>query len=181
MSSPDLERRKLALIAEIHEAFRGVSREGGISWSQTMLHDHGVRPYTPREYREAGEKDREKSWEVLVDPDKWKPHPSWGGFCFIDAIGFRYYVAPAMIRMLTFEREEVLRPRLLEDDRLGLFSALNNQQSRCIVGYLEWMRDSILESGGVSDVTPYETALAYWRLRLMPAANSDGDGCTESE
>lgn len=180
MSSSDLERRQVALIAEIHEAFRGVSREGGISWSQAMLHDHGVRPYTPREYREAGEKDREKSWEVLVDPETWKPHPSWGGFSFIDPIGFRYYVAPAMIRMLTIEGEHVLPPSLLEKDDLGLFSALNSRQSRCIASYLEWMLDSTLESGSVSDVFSYESALSCWRLRLELKANPDGDGRIES-
>lgn len=140
-----------------------------------MLHDHGVQPYTAREYREAGEKDREKSWEVLIDPEKWKPHPSWGGFHFIDPIGFRYYVAPAMIRMLTDEREAVLRPELLDDDRLGLFAALNSKQSRCIADYLEWMLDSKLESGEMSDASPYESALEYWRSRLKIDAKSDGD------
>jgi len=173
-----MEARKMALIAEVYAAFKGVTREGGVSWSQTMLHDHGVRPYTPREYREAGEKDSEKSWEVLVDPEKWKPHPSWGGFNFIDSIGFRYYVAPAMIRMLTNAREEVLWPGTLEHDTCGRFSALNYRQSRCISGYLEWMLDSILDSGSASEVTLYERASAYWRLRVMLSANADEDGCT---
>ena len=140
-----------------------------------MLHDHGVRPYTPREYREAGEKDRERSWDVLVDPEKWKPHPSWGGFSFIDPIGFRYYVAPAMIRMLTIEGEQVLHLSVLERDDPELFSALNSRQSRCIASYLEWMLDSKLESGEMSDASPYESALEYWRSRLKIDAKSDGD------
>ncbi|MBX3390414.1 MAG: hypothetical protein KF691_13270 [Phycisphaeraceae bacterium] len=163
----DMEKRKQALIAEVYAAFEGVTREGGISWSQAMLHDHGVRPYTPREYREAGERDREKKWEELVDSEKWKPRPSWGGFSFLDAIGFRYYVAPAMIRMMTDADAEMLSPLDFEHEILGRFAMLNGRQSRCIATYLEWMLDRELESGSGLEAALYEWAMLYWRLRLM--------------
>lgn len=73
ISDDGMEKCKRALIAEVYAAFKGVTREGGVSWSQSMLHDHGVRPYTPREYWEAGERDRENKWEEIVDREKWKP------------------------------------------------------------------------------------------------------------
>jgi hypothetical protein len=80
---------------DIRRAFKGVSRAGGISWSGArVLDDYGE----PWEVEAAAAQDTEESWEELVDDETWTEEVGLGGFCFLDAIGFRYYIAAAMIR-----------------------------------------------------------------------------------
>lgn len=81
--------------AQIREAFRGVSRAGGISWSESVVIDSLG---SERERAAAREADREASWEELVDDPAWIEEPALGGFNFLDSVGYAYYVAPAMIR-----------------------------------------------------------------------------------
>lgn len=87
-----------ALIAEIQAAFKGVSREGGLSWSQCVALDHYEDP------TEARKLDTDTHWLQLVDDVKWQPFPGIGGFSFIDAEGFLYYLPPTMIRFVRGDR-----------------------------------------------------------------------------
>lgn len=171
------QQSRMQLVEEVYAAFKGVAREGGVSWSQSMLHDHGVRPYTPREYREAGESDRERRWEELVDPSKWKPHPSWGGFNFLDEIGFRYYLAPAMIRELMRPGEEVmLRLCLVGGGAAALFSILDERQRACVVQYAKHMLDESREQGWI------DLAADYWRVSETWStwmSNGGGEGLSD--
>jgi hypothetical protein len=84
-----------AVEAQIRQAFRSVRRAGGTSWSESRVVDN----YGSDEEREAARvKDTERSWEDLVDDPAWNEEPGIGGFNFVDAIGYVYYIAPAMIR-----------------------------------------------------------------------------------
>jgi len=85
---------KASVIVEIYESFADVGREGGVSWSETVvLDDRG----TDEERAEARAQDTETSWQELIDDSEWQPELSFDWY-FLDAIGFRYYLPAAMIR-----------------------------------------------------------------------------------
>jgi hypothetical protein len=93
---PDrLRAEQRAVEAEIREAFRGVSRGGGVSWTESMSVDARE---DPEECEQARRQDTDQSWEELVDDPAWEPEIMVGGFNFLDDIGIRYYIGPAMIR-----------------------------------------------------------------------------------
>lgn len=81
--------------AEIRKAFSGVTREGGISWSEADAMDAYA---MPAERAAARARDTENRWEELVDDPRWRDDLGAGGFSFLDPIGYRYYLAPVMIR-----------------------------------------------------------------------------------
>lgn len=182
MNDGTRQHRRIQLVEEVYAAFKGVTRAGGMSWSQSMLHDHGVRPYTPREYREAGESDRERRWEELVDPSKWKPHPSWGGFNFLDEIGFRYYLAPAMIRMLTRPSDEVLWPSsLVGGGAVSLFSILDERQRACVVHYAKFMLDEAREQGWIDQAADYWLVSETWSKWMSNGASEGLSDCVPGD
>lgn len=80
---------------DIREAFRGVSRRGGTSWSESVAVD---RYGSDLEREQARANDTESCWEELVDAPSWNHERGLGGFNFLDSVGFRYYIAPALIR-----------------------------------------------------------------------------------
>lgn len=92
--SPDLLAERQALIGETFEAFEDVSREGGVSWIEAQLLDRFA---SPEECQAAREQDRETWQELLADP-------SWSAegfeFCYLDPIGFAYYLPAGMIRSI---------------------------------------------------------------------------------
>jgi hypothetical protein len=81
--------------ALIRAAFRGVTREGGISWSESVIVDGDGSGRTPEQARAE---DTEGCWEELIDDPEWHHEVGMGGFNFLDPIGFRYYLAPTMVR-----------------------------------------------------------------------------------
>jgi hypothetical protein len=90
-----LRAEAAAVEADIRRAFKGVTREGGVSWAGSfVVDDHG----SVEEVAAAAAEDTEQSWEELVDDPDWSEEGARGGFNFLDPIGFRYYIAPAMIR-----------------------------------------------------------------------------------
>src|SRR5262245_4001453 len=91
-----LKSEQTAVEAEIREAFKGVGRDGGVSWTESINVDlpHGYED----DRAAARAKDVEKCWEDLVDDPAWRHDMGVGGFNFLDPIGYRYYIAPAMIR-----------------------------------------------------------------------------------
>src|SRR5687767_9365526 len=100
MSSPVPEgfrREQQAVEAQIRAAFRGVTRDGGISWSESVVLDCFG---SERAQEQARAEDTERCWEDLVDDPSWRHEVGAGGFPFLDPIGFRYYIAPAMIRCI---------------------------------------------------------------------------------
>lgn len=90
-----LKAEQAAVEAQIRAAFAGVTREDGFSWTQAEVID---RYGDDQAMRDALAGDTEQSWEELVDNPSWDDTGGVGGFCFLDPIGYRYYLAPAMIR-----------------------------------------------------------------------------------
>lgn len=132
-----------AMVAEIHRAFAGVSREGGVSWSGTVAKD-AYQVYET--WQEAAKRDLDTSWTNLIDDPGFRPFPGVGGFCFIDAIGFRYYLPVTMVRMVQDRRgngeNEWFPGHLL--GTLGQFSGptpglFNEAQIRCIARFMQFM------------------------------------------
>jgi len=84
-----------AVEALIRGAFRGVTREGGISWSEA---DELSCCADEATLAAARARDVDRQWEDLVDDASWRHNTGGDEWLWLDAIGFRYYLAPAMIR-----------------------------------------------------------------------------------
>lgn len=163
MRADELHTEREALIAEIYEAFRDVTREGGVSWSETfVLDDRG----TEAECLAARAKDRDVRWTELVGDSTWEPDTGLGGFSFLDPIGFRYYLPAVMNRSvqlgydagvvyhLSIESPPAAKSFAADKDLLRDFdvaawqleklSLLNERQRRCVARFvrfmLEWSR-----------------------------------------
>jgi hypothetical protein len=130
-----------ALIAEIYAAFAGVGRAGGTSWAETVARDDGDAAH----HAAARACDTGASWTELVDDPRWSPFPGIGGFAFLDAIGVRYYLPPALIRLLRGDDDSssdtgiLLAIRKLEDRATELLDA---RQHRCIATFLQRMAEA---------------------------------------
>lgn len=130
-----------AIIAEIHVSFADVSRgEDAVSWNECLAHDN----YEPATVREAARRsDKDKHWSELCDDPNWEPFPGVGGFSFINAEGFRYYLPPTMIRLFRSD------PPTWHDDRLpGLLDSFadphtsqlwSEPQLLCIARFVSFM------------------------------------------
>ncbi|MBL8887314.1 MAG: hypothetical protein JNK16_11685 [Phycisphaerales bacterium] len=190
MSQEEMESRRLALIAEVYAAFKGVTREGGVSWRQSRLHDAGVRPYTPREYREAGEKDKDTGWEELVDDANWEPETGGaigGSFSFLDAFGFRYYVPIVLVRELRDWGSCCLTPWFhlncpptndgQQELRIRQFSALNERQKQCIAAFIRYAIDRAVaeKDGGLAFEGYAQAWIHYWKQFAGDVANDECD------
>ncbi|MFG0282814.1 MAG: DUF6714 family protein [Phycisphaerales bacterium JB039] len=94
-----IEKERERLLAHLESAFRNASRAGGVSWSEAGVMDS----YGSEEDRaEARASDTDRRWMELVDDPEWDPEEGWGSACFhfLDPIGFRYYLAAWMMRIL---------------------------------------------------------------------------------
>lgn len=139
-----IERERLLLLDEIHSAFKDVSREGGVSWSESdVIDDYG----SDEERASARALDKDASWTQLVDDPKWNPEPGIGGFSFMDAIGFRYYLPAAMIRCVRSGHDEGIQFHLdvggsteeLHAHNVARVAALDQRQRRCVAMFLRYM------------------------------------------
>jgi hypothetical protein len=137
------------LLREIDAAFDGVSREGGVSWSESrVLDDQG----TPAERAAARSRDREEDWRQLVDDPGWVVDPGSGGFYFLDPIGFRYYLPAAMVRCVVSGQDEGVLPHLTvypgQSSRppLAQWSRLDMRQRRCVARFLRYMHLAAVHS-----------------------------------
>ena len=144
-----LEKARERLIEEIHAAFAGVSRTGGVSWGESFVHDlYGNPGNLPGAFP-----DSDKNWTELVHEPEWDPSPGVGGFSFMDPIGFRYYLPAAMIRCLMSGIDEGIQFHLTleapnpkvpfsRDTRpynLEQWSALDQRQRSCVRDFLQLM------------------------------------------
>ena len=128
-----------SLLAEIHDVFRDVSREGGVTWGESVLMDMGG------QFDESPRPDNDTHWSQLVDDESWQPQPGIGGFCFLDPIGFRYYLPPVLIRCIRSGCDEGIQDHLSEaspgfmQHRLEQLSLLDHRQRRCVARFLLYM------------------------------------------
>lgn len=123
--------------AAIRSAFRGVTREGGISWIESESIDLN---WCQRDER-ARTNDKEQSWEILLDDPNWCHESGIGGFNFLDAIGYRYYIAPAMIRCMRDRSGEFTAYALTIDGDFAerRASAINPGLAAAIACFLRFM------------------------------------------
>jgi len=159
-----LREEQIAVEQQIRRAFRGVTRAGGVSWSESVVIDnHG----SEAEAAAAREQDTEQSWEDLVDDPNWIEDPGIGGFNFLDPIGFAYYIAPAMIRSARRGHGEFVGYALHIDGEFKreLVSRLSPAQRHATARFVRFM---IAVHQAIGDHLYGETwkdaYKAYWKL-----------------
>jgi hypothetical protein len=147
----DLVSERERLVAEIHEAFAGVTREGGVSWSEGFARD-GYRSEV--ECIEARRRDKDQSWVDLLDDEKWQPNII-GAWAFLDPIGFRYYLPAAMIRSIRLGYDDGVEFHLMLEPgdpckhMSEKWPLLDDRQRRCISRFLRYMIAVSRENGSI--------------------------------
>jgi hypothetical protein len=167
----NLEARKERLVAEIHQAFATTKLGSGLSWSQTVQLDD----YEPEEIVRAGRHVEPPHWLELVDDAEWHPFPGIGGYSFIDADGFRFYLPPTMIRIVREPCEWYPGHLVGIINRFAGWepeSIFSETQCRCVAKFLEFMSDLEAEQlrdwavenpwGGI----PPDHESDHWRMAL---------------
>ena len=130
-----LVNEQQAVEADIRAAFKGVSREGGISWSEADVID-GYGTVEERESARALDKDR--TWEELIDGPRWSDFVS--NWCFLDPIGFRYYIAPAMIGCSRDGHGDAVAYALtINPYREEMIGLIDETQARAIARFVRFM------------------------------------------
>jgi hypothetical protein len=154
----DSEHEKL--VAEIHKAFAEVSREGGVSWSESVVVDDNGSD----ERRAAARMlDKEASWQDLVKDPEWDSSTGVGGWSFLDAVGFRYYLPAGMLRHLAgdgvdgFPYQLTLPRYFLRDHTLKTWSLLDGRQCACVAWFTRCMARTYEEAGNE------HSAKQWWR------------------
>lgn len=120
-----LEREELE--REIREVFKGVTREGAVTWGESCIRNyeceivlnelrlkHGRPPmFTDDQWADVLERtvwkeadrtepyaDTDTQWQDLIDDPLWRIGEWGGAFLYLDPVGRRYYLPAAMIRGL---------------------------------------------------------------------------------
>jgi hypothetical protein len=128
-----------ALIEEIYDAFRTVTRQGGVSWSEAYAIDMHC---SEVEQAKARLVDPDRSWTELVDSD-WQESPGVGGFVFLDPIGFRYYLAASLVRGIKRKGSLIDNVLMLKGGgRKGLcqrWSLFDERQLNCVKSFVTYM------------------------------------------
>ncbi len=150
-----------AVEAEIRRAFRGVTREGGVSWSEAdVIDDYG----TGEERAAARARDTEGRWEELVEDGRIQLGNT--RFCFLDAIGFRYYIAPAMILLARGAEDYVCQLTFRVDGphELSQVELLNEEQRGVVARFLRLMMKADKGRGDLDGERRWREVLdRYWR------------------
>ena len=127
-------------IALIYEAFDGVTREGGVSLTEAELLDG--RP-TDEELEAARLEDKDQRWQELIDGTHGVDFSADLYFAYLDPIGFRYYLAPAMVAALRYGYDNGIdfwldvNPEEPGESSLERISLLTNEQSQTVCEYLK--------------------------------------------
>lgn len=130
-----LEEEQAAVEAQIRAAFKGVTRDGGVSWSEAESIDMYE---TEEQLAAARASDTEQCWEDLIDDPNWDEGVGVGGFSFLDEIGYRYYIAPAMIRSI-YNGGVQLGSFVFEHPQSGYKEVISHKQRAAIVRFLKFM------------------------------------------
>lgn len=154
-----------SVIAEIHAAFAGVSRgPHGVSWREAYALDRHQHPDDAAEHRHI---DPDGCWTDLITDPNWTPFPNTGGFAFINAEGFRYYLPPAMVRMLRGKNQEWFPGHLMQYIEIivepDVSTYWSDAQLRSIARFIDFMARQPPEFP--DDPNPWEQAL---RRRWLP-------------
>jgi hypothetical protein len=146
MLPPDLEQRRVAILAEIEAAFRSASRRGGVSWTETgAIDDYG----SEQDRATAQALDQDTHWSELVNDAEWDPQEQhWGGFHFLDAIGFRYYLPALMTRSLQTRPHSTMFYAIAfgwndpdEPRSRNKYEKFDSRQLRCVAAFVRFAAD----------------------------------------
>lgn len=168
MSSEDME-----MLAEIREAFAGVTRDGGVSWSESVVLDLSGQE-SVEEHAAARARDLDTSWVQLLDDPNWRADMGVGGLTFLDPIGYRYYL-PALMSAEILGRDTYLRvglplPRYQPFKKMSLeqWSLLDDRQRKCVRQFLELMIRKLHAQGYDDfDARDWIRALdSYWKEQV---------------
>lgn len=137
-----LALRRDLLMHEVEEAFGDVVLGKGMSWYDSIRADmSGTVPTVT-----LGLKG-EEPWQELTEYAGWDTSSfQGGGFAFLDAEGFRFYIAPTLMRMLQFGYCDMvffltLSAPASRDGKFAQWEALDVYQRLCIKHVLEYMAD----------------------------------------
>lgn len=161
---PHILAMRDAFLAEIHAAFEGVTRDGGVSWSESRVLDDGG---SDEEQAAARVRDTDTSWHEVADDPEWSVYRGVGGFSFLDPIGFRYYLAAGLLQSARTGESELCIPLILprwflRGYSLDQWSLLDTRQRKCVRQYLEYTMAVGKLKGIVCD--PCKSAYkSYWK------------------
>ncbi|VAX39837.1 hypothetical protein MNBD_PLANCTO03-354, partial [hydrothermal vent metagenome] len=147
-------------------AFQDVSREGGISWSETfVLDDYG----TKEERAAARAMDNDTHWTELLHGDAMSPAIAFGGPSFLDAIGFRYYLPVLMLKAFDDEADNnglmfhlTLGEGEFEAYSREHWSLLDRRQRLCVKRFVRYMVEQSKEQGYGMEEEWAEVLASYW-------------------
>lgn len=134
-----------ALVNRIRTAFNDVSREGGVSWNECVALDDFGDSETCAMARRS---DCDTHWTELVNDPNWTPLVGIGGFSFLDAIGMRYYMPAAMLRVLRAEWDDgpvcfhlgyIGKGRIQDYWSKSKFVLFDHEQRVCVAAFLWFM------------------------------------------
>lgn len=156
-----LRDQQHAVESMIRQAFHGVSREGGTTWSEAeVIDDYG----TEEEQITARAADTESCWEDLVEDATWDEEAGVGGFPFLDEVGFCYYIAPAMIRCARRGGGEFVSYALQSCSHWAERSSpLTKEQMAATARFIRFMIDTHTVINDRIYGEPWQIAYKYWR------------------
>lgn len=151
------------LIEKIYKVFPPNALGDGVSWAQSVVIDNYG---TPEEEKEARKEDAHVPWPTLVDDPNWEGITGLGGFCFLDAKGFRHYLPVAMIRMVHSGVDEgislQLNVSLYEGQNAEKLSELNVEMRQLVAEFLTFMVDKDLAGAGDNAEEWQQLLDSYW-------------------
>jgi hypothetical protein len=149
--------------ADIRAAFKGVTREGGVSWSGTIAVETGG---SEREIAAAATRDTDTCWEELMDNPAPGQDSASDEFSFFDAIGYRYYIAPVIIRCCRHGHEGFLPYALTVDGdyRREQTSLISPAQGAAIARFIRLMIAACNARGDEFNQSDWATAYRlHWK------------------
>lgn len=151
-----------SVLKHIYDAFDGVDKQRN-SWAGTAIDDlYGALPSEPIFH------DCDRYWQELIDDPEWNTFPGLGGFAFLDAEEFRYYLPAAMVRSVKQGYDADIQSHF---DLHGLegrarkfalekWSALSEEQLTATYGFMLYMAEA------QDDFNDKEDALRWRRIAL---------------
>ena len=162
----DSDSRQLhELHVSLERAFGGVTRQGGQSWTGSIALD--LMGVAGKDFTVTHRED-DRSWQEVARDAGWDPDAGIGGWPFLDGIGFRYYLAAAMGRVLDggevsclawqFRRPLKGASRRRFDDRWILDPA----QHEVAMRFAAFMLERTFQAGDQAEYDEWDAAIRSW-------------------
>ena len=171
MASTPSDPRVQQLLDEITAAFHSVTRLAGRSWTDAMALDlMGV----PRIDFPITHRENDQSWLDVAQDAGWDPDRGIGGWPFLDAIGFKYYLAAAMYRAVQSGDEGNLAHQMdlpFEAKARRRFLdrwTLDERQRRVAMQVAAFMRAKALADNDSTGFDEWERVIQNWSEHASP-------------